>query len=159
MRGQEISSTFADGSHKKLSFYFSIPVRFKTSFSIIKFYLNLSNDEKNKLSKVVAKFNLLCTGKLGRTDVYTHKIETRNAEPVSSRCYPISPALEKRMSNELDRMISLDVIEPADSPWCQPPVLVKKSSAKDRFCVDCRALNKLSVKSKYAVPRIDTIFE
>lgn len=110
-------------------------------------YSHLTNEQKNKLSKIITKFNILCTGKLGRTNAYTHKIDTGNAVQVSIRCYTVSPAIEKRMSQELDRIISLNVIEPADSPWCQSPVLVKKSSGKDRLCVDCRSLNKLSVKS------------
>lgn len=204
LKGQQISSTLADGSCQKLSDFFSIPVRFESTFSIIKFYImpncnnkfllgndfcmnaeivmsyknkkwhydtntekelenglndysHLNNEEKSKLSKIVAKFNQLCTGKLGRTDKYTHKIDTGDAEPVSKRCYPVSPAVEQRMSQELDRMISLNVIEPADSPWCQPPVLVKKCNGKDRLCIDCRGLNKVTIKSKYALPQIDAI--
>lgn len=204
LKGPKTSVTFADGSTKSIGDYFSIPVRFKTTFSLIKFYIlpdsnnkfllgndfcmnvnivmsykdkqwqydtnigeelnngladysNLSNTEKTKLTKILSKFNALCTGKLGKTNAYIHAIDTGNAEPISSRCYPISLAIEKRMSIELDRMIALDVVEPADSPWSQQPVLVKKANGKDRLCLDCRGVNKGTVKSKYALPIIDSI--
>lgn len=120
-------------------------------------YANLTSEQKTNLSRIVSKFNSLCTGKLGRTHLYEHKIDTGDAQPVFHRCYPISPALQQRMAKELDRMIALGVIEPADSAWCQSPVLVKKANGKDRLCIDCRNLNKVTVKSKYALPRIESI--
>lgn len=45
-------------------------------------YSNLDGEQKLKLSKVVSKFQTLCTGKLGRTHLYEHKIDTGDAEPV-----------------------------------------------------------------------------
>lgn len=109
------------------------------------------------MSKIVSKFQTLCTGKLGRTHLYEHKIDTGDAELVFHRTGPMSPAMVKRMCVELDRMIALGVIEPSESAWCQPPVLAKTSNGKDRLCIDSRDLNKVTVKSKYALPQIDAI--
>lgn len=118
---------------------------------------SLNKIEKQKLEKVINKFNLLCTGTLGKTNIMEHRIETGNAEPVFKRPYPVSPPLEERMSRELDRMIKLDVVEKSNSPWCQPIVLTKKKNGKDRLCIDCRELNRVTTKSKYALPRIEQI--
>ncbi|GBN89139.1 Transposon Ty3-I Gag-Pol polyprotein [Araneus ventricosus] len=52
-------------------------------------------------------------------------------------------------------MLKEDVIQPSDSPWSSPIVLVKKKNGEWRFCVDYRRLNKITKKGVYPLPRID----
>lgn len=119
--------------------------------------IELTPQQKSQLASITKKFNSLCTGKLGRSNLFEHNIDTGDALPVFERNRPFSPPIVDRLSKELDRMIALGVVEPANSAWCQSPVLTPKKNGKDRLCIDSRKLNNVTKKCKYALPRIDSI--
>jgi hypothetical protein len=56
------------------------------------------------------------------------------------------------MTNE---MLTNGVIQPSVSPWASPIVLVKKKDGKQRFCIDFRQLNKVTIRDGYLIPRIE----
>ena len=91
----------------------------------------------------------------GRTKSVQHEIEINDARPV--RCGPrrLAPAGLRREQDCVKEMLSGGQIEPSDSPWASPVVLVTKKDGSTRFCVDYRRLNSLTVKDAYPLPRID----
>jgi len=50
-------------------------------------------------------------------------------------------------------------IRPSTSPWGAPVLLVKKKDVSSRLCVDYRQLNKMTIKNKYPLPRIDDLMD
>ena len=56
-------------------------------------------------------------------------------------------------------MKSKGVIEPSESPWCSPIVLVRKKDGNLRFCIDFRKTNDLTVKDSHPLTRIDDTLE
>ncbi|XP_017478435.1 PREDICTED: uncharacterized protein K02A2.6-like [Rhagoletis zephyria] len=94
---------------------------------------------------------------LGRTTFIQHHIDVGEAKPVKQRFYPVSPAVEKLLYNEIDRMLQLEVIEPSVSAWSSPMRLVVKPN-NVRLCLDARRLNEVTKKHAYPLPSIDGIF-
>ena len=91
----------------------------------------------------------------GHTDAVEHTIDTGDSPPI--RCAPrrMSPQTIKQEETCVEEMLTGGQIEPSDSPWSAPVVLVTKKDGGTRFCVDYRRLNLVTVKDAYPLPRID----
>jgi hypothetical protein len=77
------------------------------------------------------------------------------AEPVSVAPYRMSPTELKELKSQLEDLIQKHFIRPSVSPWGAPVLLVKKKDGGMRLCIDYRQLNKVTIKNKYPLPRID----
>lgn len=92
---------------------------------------------------------------LGRTSVAVHRIDTDGRSIVRRRPYRVSAAERKIIEDNVADMLQRDIIRPSSSSWSSPVVLVRKKDGSVRFCVDYRALNKITRKDVYPMPRID----
>jgi transposase InsO family protein len=91
--------------------------------------------------------------RLGCATAIEHKIVTSSA-PIKQRYYPISPAMQTIVNQELDKMLDLGVVEPSRSPWSSPILLVPKKDKTYRFCVDYRKLNQATERDAYPLPYV-----
>ena len=64
------------------------------------------------------------------------------------------PDEQNFIKEEIERMLESNIIQPSESPWASPVVLVRKKNGKLRFCVDYRKLNHVTKKDAYPLPRI-----
>lgn len=117
----------------------------------------LTNMQTQQLETVKTLFPNFDLQGLGRTTLITHKIDIGNASPIKQRFYPVSPAVEKLMYAEIDRMLRLGVIEESTSAWSSPMRMVIKPG-KVRLCLDARKINEVTTKDAYPLPNIDGIF-
>ncbi|KAH8318247.1 hypothetical protein KR059_000694, partial [Drosophila kikkawai] len=93
---------------------------------------------------------------LGKTNLLSHEIDVGEAKPIKQRHFPVSPAVEKLLYAEIDRMLEMEVIEESQSAWSSPVVLVQKPG-KVRLCLDSRKVNAVTTKDTYPLPQIDGI--
>nr|GEW06493.1 putative reverse transcriptase domain-containing protein [Tanacetum cinerariifolium] len=70
-----------------------------------------------------------------------------------------SPFEMKELSDQLQELSDKGFIRPSSSPWGAPVLFVKKKGGSFRMCIDYRELNKLTVKNRYSLPRIDDLFD
>ncbi|GKG12980.1 hypothetical protein Tco_0349940, partial [Tanacetum coccineum] len=77
--------------------------------------------------------------------------------PVAWALYRLAPSEMKELSEQLKELSDKGFIRPSSSPWGAPVLFVKKKDRSFRMCIDYRELNKLTVKNRYPLPRIDDI--
>ncbi|GJW60966.1 putative reverse transcriptase domain-containing protein [Tanacetum coccineum] len=81
------------------------------------------------------------------------------AAPVARAPYRLAPSEMEELSAQLQELSDKGFIRPSSSPWGAPVLFVKKKDGSFRMCIDYRELNKLTVKNRYPLPRIDDLFD
>ncbi|GJV10246.1 putative reverse transcriptase domain-containing protein [Tanacetum coccineum] len=81
------------------------------------------------------------------------------AAPVARAPYRLAPSEMKELSEQLKELLEKGFIRPSSSPWGAPVLFVKKKDGSFRMCIDYRKLNKLTVKNRYPLLRIDDLFD
>eukprot|EP00253_Pinus_taeda_P002305 PITA_02305 len=83
----------------------------------------------------------------------------RGAASVSRAPYRMSVPELTELKMQLQELLDKDYIRPSVSPWGAPILSVKKKDGTLWMCIDYRQLNKLTIKNKYPLPRIDELFD
>ncbi|GJR45100.1 putative reverse transcriptase domain-containing protein [Tanacetum coccineum] len=88
------------------------------------------------------------------------KLEDIRASPVVRSPYRLAPLEMLELSNQLKELPRKGYIyTKGHSPWGAPVLFVKKKYGSMRMCIDYRELNKLTIKNRYPLPRIDDLFD
>ncbi|GJT11454.1 putative nucleotidyltransferase, ribonuclease H [Tanacetum coccineum] len=81
------------------------------------------------------------------------------AEPISKAPYRMAPVELKELKEQLQEMLENGFIRPSVSPWGAPVLFVKKKDGSMRLCIDYRELNRIMIRNRYPLPRIDDLFD
>nr|GFC41422.1 putative reverse transcriptase domain-containing protein [Tanacetum cinerariifolium] len=81
------------------------------------------------------------------------------AAPVARAPYRLAPFEMKELAKQLKELSDKGFIRPSSSPWGAPVLLIKKMDGSFRMCIGYRELNKLTVKNRYPLLRIDDLFD
>ncbi|GAU28841.1 hypothetical protein TSUD_21780 [Trifolium subterraneum] len=81
------------------------------------------------------------------------------SQPISIAPYRMSPLELRELKSQLEELLQKHFIRPSVSPWGAPVLLVKKKDGTMRLCIDYRQLNKVTIKNKYPLPRIDDLLD
>jgi hypothetical protein len=116
---------------------------------------DLPDDHRRKLMIVLREFrDVFSNGKMdiGCTPVIEHQIDTDGASPIAEPPRRIPMALEEKVDNLVTELLKNDIIQPSESPWNAPIVIVAKKNGDIRMCVDYRKLNSVTKKPIYPIP-------
>ena len=75
--------------------------------------------------------------------------------PIRAQPYRTGPFKWQIISDQINKMLKMNVIEPSHSARASPVVIVPKKNGKARFCVDYRRLNNVTKKDAYPLPRME----
>ena len=73
--------------------------------------------------------------------------------------YCMPPTELKELKTQLKELLDKGFIRPSVSPWGAPILFFKKKDDTLLMCIDYRQINKVTVKNKYLLPRIEDLFD
>ncbi|MCO5574510.1 hypothetical protein L7F22_028295 [Adiantum nelumboides] len=89
-----------------------------------------------------------------------HAIELiPGSSPPNKPPYRVSQAQQEEIMRQVNELVEKEMVRPSSSPFCSPVLLVHKKDGTYRMCVDYRALNKITIKNRFPVPRIEDLFD
>jgi hypothetical protein len=91
-------------------------------------------------------------------DGHTIPLEPGHKPPVRP-IYRLSPLEFEELKKQIKELLALGFIQPSRSPYAAPVLFVLKKDGSLRMCIDYRSLNKLTIKNKYPLPRIDDLLD
>ena len=89
---------------------------------------------------------------------FSIKLEPSTAT-ISRRPYRMAPKELAEMKKLLEELLEKGFIHPSSSPWGYPAIFVKKKDSTLWMCVDYHPLNAVTIKNKYPLTCIDTLFD
>ena len=89
----------------------------------------------------------------------SHVIDTGDHGPVSLPMHRLSPKEKVEVERQVQELLVKGLIQPSNSPYGAPVLFVQKKDGSLRMCIDYRALNNLTRKDKYPLPRIDDLID
>jgi hypothetical protein len=118
----------------------------------------LTKDQRQQIKAVLDKYSDVFTDKPGCTTLVDFKIHLNTTDPIRIKGYPVPYNAREAVDEEVSKMLDLGVIEPSNSPYSSPVVLVRKKDGTNRFCIDFRQLNKITVFDAEPMPDMDGLF-
>ncbi|XP_033761705.1 uncharacterized protein LOC117343459 [Pecten maximus] len=133
------------------------PTRTETSEDVLISEL-LSKERRKDVQNLLDEFEDVLTDVPGKTNLGQHDIVTLTEEPVRAKSHNIPYNMKKTIQDEVKKMLKMGVITPSESPYSAPVVIVKKKDGSNRFCIDYRQLNRVTIFDAEPMPNADDIF-
>ena len=119
---------------------------------------NLTESEKELVKQKLIQYqDVFSKGEsdLGKTNLMTHKIITKDDNPIKQRPRPLPPKQNEEVERQVKLLLESGMISPSESAYSSPIVMVKKKDGSMRMCFDYRKLNDVTIKDAHPLPPIN----
>lgn len=115
----------------------------------------LPRDQEGVMREIISEFlDVFSKNKfdLGFNCAVEHRIDTGGAAPVACATRRVPVALESKIDDLIEQLLEQKIIQPSESPWNSPIVVVAKKNGDVRMCIDYRKLNSLTRRPIFPIP-------
>ncbi|XP_033728194.1 uncharacterized protein LOC117317492 [Pecten maximus] len=133
------------------------PIR-KESVDDVKVSDQLDQTQRRQIRDILSNYSDVLTDVPGKTTLVEHEIRLTTDDPVRVKGRVLPFHMKETIRREMDQMLTMGVIEPSESPYAAPVVIVKKKDGSNRFCIDYRQINRVTVFDAEPMPNADDIF-
>ena len=116
---------------------------------------HLPNTKRKVIEGLLQEFVQLFPDVPGWTTAAIHDVDVGEATPIKQHAYRVNPIKRKCIRKEVEYMLQNGIVEPSQSQWSSPCVLVPKPDGSFRFCTDFRKVNSVTKPDCHPLPRID----
>ena len=117
---------------------------------------HLDSDKRLELKQLILEYEHLFPDIPSRTDKIYHDVYIIDgSKPVKQHPYRMNPVKQQYLREEVQYLLNNDFIEPSQSEWSSPCILVPKPDGTFRMCTDYRNVNSVTKTDTFPIPRID----
>ena len=116
---------------------------------------HLLESQHQDLEKLLLEFEHLFPDVSTRTDQIYHDVDVGNADPIKQHPYRLNLSKQKYLKEEIRYLLKNNFIEPSNSCWSSPCILVPKPDESYRMCTDYRKVMSVTKTDTFPIPRID----
>ncbi|GFS58986.1 retrovirus-related Pol polyprotein from transposon 412 [Trichonephila clavipes] len=119
----------------------------------------LSQIQRGQLKGLLYEYSNLFSNIPGCTDLAEHDIELESERAIVAKSYGMSPRQIEILKSEVNKMLELKIIEPGESDFTPPLILVEAQGKEARPCIDYKRLNKVTRAQFFPLPNIQELLE
>ena len=116
---------------------------------------HLDQTQKEELTQLIHEYEHLFPDIPTRTDKIYHDVVIEDSKPIKQHPYRMSPSKQQYLREEVKYLLENDFIEPSQSNYSSPCILVPKPDGTYRMCTDYRKVNTVTKTDSFPIPRID----
>ena len=116
---------------------------------------HLEPSQQEELKQLIHEYEHLFPDIPTRTDKIYHDVIVEDSKPIKQHPYRMNPLKQKYLRDEVKYLLKNDFIEPSQSNYSSPRILVPKSNGTYRMCTDYRKVNSVTKTDSFPIPRID----
>ncbi|PWI46234.1 hypothetical protein CEE45_17880, partial [Candidatus Heimdallarchaeota archaeon B3_Heim] len=116
---------------------------------------HLDSQKRQELKAIILQHTDIFTDVPNKTDITCLDVDVGDASPIKQHPYRLSPIKAEYLQKEVQYMLENNIIEPSNSNWSSPCILVPKKDGSYRFCTDFRKVNAVTKTDSYPIPRIE----
>ena len=134
-----------------------LPIKQTEIFTDVNVCTSRTEQQKQQIRAMLEKYTDVLTDIPGHTELIEHSVNLTTHDAIYSKAYPAPFSTQETIKKEIDTMLKLGVIERLESKYASPIVLVRKKDGSNRFCVDFRKLNRVTVFDPEPIPIADNL--